>query len=1006
MEKSFLPSKMNWLLFNNLARFALKVGFCFLIFSQILSAQFRFDSFTTDNGLPQNGVRGIAQTPDGYIWFTTFDGLVRFDGAKFTVFDKNNSPGISNNRFSLLYADENGTLFAGTEDGGLTVFRNGKFQTFTIADGLPSDTIEEFHEDLNGEFYIKTNKGNCYFRDGKFVAVSETEAPNQSRFYLSPSKNVWLYDENGIKQITPEKREIFYPFKFRFYNDYFSGMKMFEDRSGNLWFGDLNGVYRLKNGEVKKYSAVEGLPPEMILRPFVEDDDGAIWFASSLPWIKGVGIVRFKDEKFTIWNEKNGLSSDFITGLFRDREGTIWVTTEKGINRLQKQFVKTFSFADGLIYNEVYPLMQTRNGDVYIGTTQGLSVFRDGKFTNYDLRNKLGDKVSITALFEDEKNRIWIGALGDLHIWENGALRSLPEFSKITVWAIKNDRDGNIWIASEKGLFKLRDEKIIAKYATAEGLPNDDVKVIHEDRNGTFWFGTYGGLAKLENGKFTTFKAENGLASNRVRSIYEDENASLWIGTYDGGLARLKDGKFFNFRVENGLFNNGVFQILEDEKRNFWISCNKGIYRVSLAELEDFADGKIAKINSVAYGRQDGMLNTEANGGRQPAGIKTADGRFWFPTQDGVAVIDPREVSFNPNPPPVLIEDVLIDREKANFQNGIAFQANENNLEIRYTGISFIKSEQVKFRYRIEGLSDEWTDVGTIRDVYFPSLPAGEYTFHVVAANSDGVWNGDGARLKITVNAPFWKKSWFISLEVLAVIFVIILIFKLREKELKRRQKVQQEFSRKLLESQEGERKRIASEMHDSLGQYLLAIKNWALFGLNSIAEKDAAREYLSEVSETSSLAIEQVREIAHNLRPYQLERLGLTNTLEYMLKNLKKSSPIRFVYKIENIDGFLSKTDEIVFYRIVQECCNNIIKHSEAENARLNVKAKSDFIEFVCRDDGKGFDFDSAKNSVNSGLGLNGIAERVKILNGEYKIESENEKGTTVTIRIGKTNE
>ncbi len=297
------------------------------------------------------------------------------------------------------------------------------------------------------------------------------------------------------------------------------------------------------------------------------------------------------------------------------------------------------------------------------------------------------------------------------------------------------------------------------------------------------------------------------MASNRVRSIYEDERGTLWIGTYDGGLSRFRDGKFTNYTIENGLFNNGVFQIFEDEKGNFWISCNKGIYRVAKQELEDYASGKITKINSVAYGKTDGMPSTEANGGRQPAGIKTSDGKFWFPTQDGVAIVDPREVSYNPQPPPVQIENVLIDRKTIDFQDGISLQANENNLEIRYTGISFIKPEQVKFRYRIEGLGENWMDVRNIREVYFPSLPAGEYTFHVIAANSDGVWNEEGAKLKIFVNAPFWKKSWFIALATLFVILTIIFIFKLRERELKRRQLVQQEFSRKLLESQESVRK-------------------------------------------------------------------------------------------------------------------------------------------------------------------------------------------------------
>lgn len=983
------------------ACFVLQLAVWLFLFSQISAAQYRFDSFTTDNGLPQNGTRAIVQTPDGYLWFTTFDGLVRFDGAKFTVFDKNNSPGISSNRFTSLQVEPDGTLFAGTEDGGLTVYRDGAFRTYTTADGLPSNTALGFQNNMRGEFYISTGGGNSYFREGKFIPVPDADIPNQKRFYPAKSGNLWTYDENGFRQTTTDGREFFYPLKTEFYNDKFSGIELFEDSGGKLWFGDLTGVYCLRDGAVKKYTAADGVPPRMCLRPYFEDGDGSVWFASAMFWMEGVGVVRYKDGRFTSWGKSVGLSSLFVANIFRDREGTIWATGDGGLNRLQKQFIKSYSIADGLIHTEVYPLLETRGGDVYIGTTRGLSRFRDGVFSGVLSKNAEGDDVSVTALFEDERGRVWVGSGGELFRLENEQTQTIKIDDNATVWAITDDRAGNVWIGSGKGLLKYRDDRLIARYTVADGLPADDIKAIYEDKRGALWLGTYDGLVKFENEKFVTLTTRDGLASNRVRAIYETGDGALWIGTYDGGLSRFKDGVFFNFTIENGLFNNGVFQILEDERGNFWISSNRGIYRVKKQELEDFAAGRISKINSVAYGKQDGMRNTECNGGRHPAGIKTTDGKFWFPTQDGVVVVNPNEVSFNPNPPPVEIESVLIERQPVNLKNGIELNANRDNLEIRYTGITFIKPEQVKFRYRIEGLDENWTDLGTIREVYFPSLPAGDYDFHVIAANSDGVWNETGARLKIRVNAPFWQKTWFVVLCSIAAIGIVFLIFRLRERELQRRQTVQQEFSRKLLDSQEQERKRIAFELHDSLGQYLLAIKNWAMFGLNSLTRENPAREYLTEVSETTALALAEVREMTHNLRPYQLERLGLTSTLEYMLKNIKSSSAIRFSCEIENVDGVLPKDAEIVFYRVVQETVNNVIKHSEAASVRVSIKPNAGGLEFVCRDDGRGFDVEAAKKSRDSGLGLEGINERLKILGGQLEIASEIGKGTLVSVKI-----
>ena len=260
MNGLFFPLKMKCPSFINLFRFVSIGGICLFLFSQAISAQYRFDSFTTDNGLPQNGVRGIAQTPDGYLWFTTFDGLVRYDGARFTVFDKNNSPGISNNRFAILQVEPDGSLFAGTEDGNLTVYRDGVFKTYTTADGLPGISALGFRQNVRGEFYISTNDGNAYFRDGKFAPVPEADIPNRQRFYNGASGNLWLYDNDGIRQITPDRREIVYPIKIELYNDYFSGLKLFEDGGGNLWFGDLTGVYRLKDGAVKKFTVADGVP--------------------------------------------------------------------------------------------------------------------------------------------------------------------------------------------------------------------------------------------------------------------------------------------------------------------------------------------------------------------------------------------------------------------------------------------------------------------------------------------------------------------------------------------------------------------------------------------------------------------------------------------------------------------------------------------------------------------------------------------------------------------------
>jgi hypothetical protein len=300
----------------------------------------------------------------------------------------------------------------------------------------------------------------------------------------------------------------------------------------------------------------------------------------------------------------------------------------------------------------------------------------------------------------------------------------------------------------------------------------------------------------------------------------------LWLGTYDGGLGRLQNNKFTWYTERNGLFNNGVFQILEDSRGYLWMSCNRGIYRVSKQELTEFALGKRRRISSISYGRGAGMRNEECNGGFSPAGIRTRNGEFWFPTQDGIAVVDPDQVAINHNPPAVVIESISLDHQAQSPEQPLHIPPRVENLEINYTALSFIDPGKIHFRYQLNGLDRDWVDASTRRTAYYAHLPSGNYEFRVVAANRDGVWNMEGARLSISVAPPFYRTWWFLTLLWLSVAAVTYVAWRSRISQLQKVNQLQNAFSRQLLASQENERKRIAGELHDSLGQRLLLINN------------------------------------------------------------------------------------------------------------------------------------------------------------------------------------
>lgn len=997
-------------------KFGLKeANFClvFILIILYLSAfpkesfsQYSFDTWTTNDGLPQNGVREIVQTPDGYIWFTTFDGLVRFDGVRFTVFNKSNSKGIDSNRFYLLKISKNGVLWAATEDGFLTIYTDDKFTSYSSTNGFPAKKI--FDIQFEGEkAFLLTELGWFSLQNNKFVLVNKDKPDPTQKLYLSHSGTKWIIKSDSIEEI---KNNAVIKYQVKLRNEGINKYKTaYEDKSGNLWVGDPSGLYCLKDGRLSHYTEKDGIPINTVLHSFWEEKDGSLWVATGIHGHESIGLIEIRDRKFKTWGSNVGFPNSPIFSIFRDRENVVWLATNKGLCRFRRQVITTYSKSAGLIDSEVYPILQSNNGSFWIGTTKGLSHFNEGQFTNYPIKIKLFAfpnlppiNLSVQSLLEDRQNRLWVGCIGALLVYENSVIENPFEVfaGSETFNALYLDKDGDILAGSNQGLFKLKDKKVIAHYTIKDGLPTNDIKTIYQTKQGDIWLGTYLGLVLFKNGKFTSYTKADGLAGNHVRSIYEDKQGNLWIGTYDEGLSRFSQGRFVNYKVEDGLFNNGVFSIVEDQFNNFWISSNKGIYRVKRTELEDFAQGKIKKINSTSYGLQDGLLNTECNGGRQPSAIRAKDGKCWFPTQDGVAVVDPKVASATSLPPPVVIESVSLEREQIEYKNGITVPSNKDDLEISYTGLSFINSSQIKFRYKLEGKDEDWVDAGTRRTVYYPFIAPGQYTFQVIAASSDGVWSIKAATFPITVQSPFWLKWWFWLSIMLIFATVSITIFRFRLTQLKKIQSIQVAFSHQLIESQEVERKRIAAELHDSLGQHLLVIKNWAALALMLSPKESSSREQLNEISDTASLALDEVRQIIYDLRPYQLDKIGLTNTLKFMLEQLANSSGIDFTSEIVELNGLFTLDQEVTFYRIVQECLNNIVKHSNATRAEVFIGVNGNSLVLKISDNGKGF-LTELVNTKKTGFGLSGLAERVQMLGGEKLISSALGQGTTVLIKF-----
>ena len=771
-------------------------------------AQTRIDAWTTDNGLPQNSVTGITKTPDGYIWFTTNEGLVRFDGFRFRVFNRGNTPEITNNRMSGAFADQSGTVWMSTEAGEILFYDKGVFTVALKPGAIPSGVLSSFFRDPTGRVIFYKGAGDeksptqhYRYQDGQFVPLVLAGIPANSYLVLTDREDgLWFGGEKTLRRYQDGQ--------IRSFDLGFSAgatnRRAYQDRQGSIWIGyserPKQFLLRIKDGRVSRFP----LPSATPVMDFSEDARGNLWVS-----LWNNGVYRIDSKSVTADAPGDNLLEPVllvdkvpkigIGYLCPDNEGGMWVGTSQGLVRLMPQTIHVFAKQDGLPEENVYPIYEDSAGRIWAGIWENSLVrYEQGSFKTF-LRTP--ETYYPTSLFEDGRGRFWLGTIDELYYLDRDRLvrftaqAGFPAHTEFSV--IAQDRDDNLWFGTSRGLCRYAGTQATV-LTEKDGLPDDYIIAFLQTSDGKIWVGTRGGLAVLEHGQIKAFTTADGLASNYIRSLYEDADRVLWIGSYDGGLTRLKDGRFTRFTTKEGLSSNGVFCILEDARGWFWLNSNQGIYRVRKQELNDFADGKIKSLTSIAYNRQDGLLNTEGNGGRQPAGIKARDGRLWFPTAQGIAIIEPETVVTNELPPPVLIEEIVLDRipvANENLQPAIHNQSeillapNQSNLEINYTGISFINSGQVKFKYRLEGLDGDWHEVGTRRTAYYSYLPPGTYTFHVIAANRDGVWNMAGAFVKVRVLPPFYKTYWFIAACVAALLLLLWLAYRLRVGQLRQREK-------------------------------------------------------------------------------------------------------------------------------------------------------------------------------------------------------------------------
>jgi signal transduction histidine kinase/ligand-binding sensor domain-containing protein len=952
-------------------------------------AQYRSTQWTADNGLPQNSVRGIVEGSDGYIWVATLNGVAKFDGIHFTVFDKSNTPGISSNRFVAMLRGGANELWLPSEDGNLIRYHDGKFETLGLSKGIRPHSVGAITGDQKGGIWIES--------DAKILAWNAAAG----RF----------------------ERSSFSTEDLQFIPLWWVGT--------GFWARRGNQLVCFSRGSLQTYTLNASVPVSKI-RGVAVGGDGAVWMALTqgglgqlrngefVPMANPI-VMPFLSSSRHDW--KVEISNNFVRQLdfpsggadkaiqyntiLSDSEGNAWIGSEnEGLFRVQRQSIRTLSTAQGLASDNIYPILKMRSGDIWVGSwPAGLSRIRNGQVTAYTTKDGVPGLVS--SLYEDRAGTLWVATHNGIRTLVHEKLTTpayLPQEAMPAVQAMYQTSAGDMMLGTSKGIYLLTGNQP-RLLTTKDGLAGDDVRTIIEDRKGDVWIGGYGGVTRIHNGAMERWTEAQGLPSNNVRSLFEDSKGEIWVGTYDGGIGWFRNGHWIKFDESRGLYDNGAFQILEDDKGQFWMSSNRGIYRVNRQQLEDVADGKLSRVDSVAYGRADGMLSVECNGGLWPGGVKDNQGQLWFPTQKGVAIVNPSAVIVVDKPPRVSIESVSIEDKVQADASKVVLKPGQSNLEVNYTALTYSKPEQVTFRYMLDGVDEHWEEIGHRRTAYYSHLPPGEYVFRVAARNGDGLTSTENALLRVTVIPPFYRRWWFIALIALAVAAIVWKVWQYRISQWKRAQAAQQAFSRELITSQENERRRIAAELHDSLGQRLIIINNLALYLLRTkgkIRTEREKQETIEEINVEASQAIEETRAISYALRPFQLDRLGLARAIQALVNTVSRATGIEFETRIGDIDAVFPEELRINVYRIVQEALNNIVKHADATRGTVTAERTATSVLLIIADNGRGLSMEPrGLREGPGGFGMTGMRERATVLNGTLHVKSEPGDGTLLTLEF-----
>jgi signal transduction histidine kinase/ligand-binding sensor domain-containing protein len=947
--------------------------------------QYAHTAWTVRDGFFKSGITSIAQTPDGYLWLGTEFGLLRFDGVRSIAWQPPAGEHLPSTLIRDLLVARDGRLWIGTREG-LASWKDGKL---THHRELAGRLVDSLYEDREGTIWaggaaaptgtlcaIQSGSAHCYGEGGSF-------GQGVLSLYEDSRGNLWVGAATGLWRWKPGP-PIVYPMP-----DPVQGL--IEGDNDALLISLQSGIRQLVEGKAKEYrlpGAGKQFNPGKLLR----DRHGGLWIGTA-----DRGLLHGHKGRTDMFAQSDGLSGDDVTGLFEDREGSIWVATPDGLDRFRDFAVPTISVKQGLSNATVGSVLAAKDGSVWLGTINGLNRWNDGQIRIYRKQSGLPDDY-VESLFQDDRGRIWISTLRGFAYFENGRFVPVSGVPGRYGHSIGGDSAGNLWISHDQSLFHLLGESVVERIPWARlGRKDAPWALLVDPVQGGLWLGFFqSGLAYFNEGQVhASYAGADGLGVGIVSGLQLDQDGTLWAAT-EGGLSRVKDGRVATLTRKNGLPCDTVHGVMEDVDHSFWLYMACGLVRITRTELDAWIADPKRTIQDSVFDSSDGVRSHAIPiSNFSPRVAQSTDGKLWLVTGDGVSVIDPRHLPLNQLPPPVHIEQITADRRTYDASSNLRLPPLVRDLEIDYTALSLVAPEKIRFRVKLEGWDGDWKDAGNERKTFYSNLPPRNYRFRVMASNNSGVWNEAGASFDFSIAPAYYQTAWFKASCVAVFLGLLWGLY------LYRLHQIAQRFNARL-----DERTRIARELHDTLLQSFQGVVFRFQAVRNMLPRRpDEAIQALDSALERTDQAIAEGRDAIQGLRASTVTTNELAQAVTALGAEMASqdtaSNSARFHVVVEGPPRDLHPILRDEVYAIAREAVRNAFRHAQAGNIEADITYNGSSFQLRIRDDGKGIDPGIVAEGRAGHYGVSGMRERAKRIGGKLDVWTGTGAGTEIELSI-----